>query len=291
MQRISIQQIQSFEQFYRIPKVFFTSEKYKNMKLESKTAYAILRDRFELSLKNGWVDENQDVYFVYTVAALQEILGCGKNKVIAIKKDLTKYGLLEEEKRGFNRANRLYIGSVTNDFFSEKSSEPLVDKVVSKSNLQWFQNQTSGGLKKEPPVVSKSNPNDTDLSDTDLNETENKSFEDDDDLNIFNKQNKPSSIDKKTKSNVDLLVEQYLNDTNGEITPIKKRKLDELVNRFGGLLVSEAITKAALNESESLVYIQKVCETLDQEERKSLAAFQKNKLKSGITVPMKVQFR
>lgn len=209
MQRISIQQIQAFEQFYRIPKLFFTSEKYKDMKLESKTAYAILRDRFELSLKNGWIDENQNVYFVFTVAALQEILGCGKNKVIAIKKDLTKYGLLEEEKRGFNRANRLYIGSVTNDFLSEKPSEPTVDKEVSKSNLQWFENQTSGGLKNEPPVVSKSNPNDTDLSDTDLNQTKNKSFEDNDELNRFNKQNNPSSIDQKTKNDVNLLAEQY----------------------------------------------------------------------------------
>lgn len=290
MQRISIQQIQSFEQFYRIPKVFFTSEKYKNMKLESKTAYAILRDRFELSLKNGWVDEDQNVYFIFTVTALQKILGCGKNKVISIKKDLTKYGLLEEEKRGFNRANRLYIGAVTNDFFSEKSSEPMGDKEVSKSNLHWFENQTSGGLKTEPPVVSKSNPNDTDLSDTDSNHTENKFFEEDDEPNIFNKQNSQATFDPKHKTDVELLAEQYAKDTNCQITPIKKRKLDELVNRFGGLLVSEAITKAALNGSESLVYIQKVCETLDQEQQERLNDYQTNKSKSNVTVPMNVDY-
>ena len=147
MQRISIQQIQSFEQFYRIPKVFFTSEKYKNMKLESKTAYAILRDRFELSLKNGWIDEDQNVYFVFTVAALQEILGCGNKKVIAIKKDLAKFGLLEEERQGFNRANRLYIGVVSDESFSEKCSEALGDKEVSKRHVRKCQNDTSSSVK------------------------------------------------------------------------------------------------------------------------------------------------
>lgn len=117
-------------------------------------------------------------------------------------------------------------------------------------------------------MVSKSNPNDTDLSDTELNHTENKSCEDnDDELNIFNKQNKPSSIDQKTKSDVDLLAEQYTNDTHSQITPIKKRKLAELVNRFGGLTVSEGIEKAALNDTGNMTYIENCCESIDVEMR------------------------
>ncbi|CAK1253118.1 replication initiator protein A [Fructobacillus tropaeoli] len=266
MQRISIEQVQTFEQFYRIPKVFFTSEKYKDMKLESKTAYAILRDRFELSLKNGWVDEHQNVYFIFTVAALQEILGCGKNKVIAIKKDLAKYELLEEEKIGFNRANRLYIGAITSDFFSENSLEPLGDKEVSKSNLRKFENQTTGGLKNKPPKVSKSNPNDTDYSDTKLSDTEIKEKQDDDDnLDI---QEKIFNAKIGAFSNeIGLLSEQYQNECVSNITPVKRQKLTELAKRFGAQLVSEAITKAALNDSNNLKYIEQCSETLAQEYR------------------------
>ncbi|CAK1255090.1 hypothetical protein R55227_BLOPHJLP_01705 [Fructobacillus tropaeoli] len=260
MKRINIQQIQSFEQFYRIPKVFFTSEKYKDMKLESKTAYAILRDRFELSLKNGWVDDEQNVYFVFTVAALQEILGCGKNKVIAIKKDLAKYGLLEEEKIGFNRANRLYLGAVTSDFFSENSLEALGDKEVSKSNLRKFENQTTGGLKSKPPKVSKSNPNDTDYSDTELSDTEIKEKQDDDDYGYIYMMQAPLDIPS--------LSEQYQKECDSNITPVKNQKLAELTNRFGARFVSEAITKAALNDSSNLNYIEQCCETLEQEYRK-----------------------
>ncbi|CAK1250625.1 hypothetical protein R55210_AODCCCNP_01310 [Fructobacillus fructosus] len=273
MQRISIQHIQSFEQFYRIPKVFFTAEKYKNMKLESKTAYAILRDRFELSLKNGWIDNDDKVFFIYSVQKLGEILGCGKSKVIAIKQDLAKHGLLEEERQGLNQPNRLYIGLV-DKIDLENMANPLVEPDVLNSDHRKSEKQTTGSLKIRRPVVSKSDPNDTENSDTDLNHTENKSFENnDDELNIFNKQNKPSSIDQKTKSDVDLLAEQYCDNTNGKITPIKKRKLAELVNRFGGLLVSEAITKAALNDSKSLIYIERVCESMSQEEHNRLFNF------------------
>ncbi|MCK8627050.1 replication initiator protein A [Fructobacillus cardui] len=267
MQRINLQQIHSFEQFYRIPKIFFTSEKYKDMRLESKTAYAILRDRFELSLKNGWVDEQQNVYFIFTVAALQEILGCGKNKVIAIKKDLAKYGLLEEEKMGFNRANRLYIGAVTNDSFSENSLEPLGDKEVSKSNLRKFEKQTTGGLKNKPPKVSKSNPNDTDYSDTKLSDTElkEKQDEDDDDLYIQEK-----IVDAKMgafSNEIGLLLEQYQKECVSNITPVKQQKLAELAKQYGAQLVSEAIRKAALNDSNNLNYIEQCSETLVQEYR------------------------
>ena len=143
MQRISLEQVKTFEQFYRLPKVFFTSEKYKDMKLESKTAYAILRDRFELSLKNGWIDEKQNVYFVFTIAALQEILGCGNKKVIAIKRDLADFDLLEEVRQGLSKPNRLYLGVADDDNSLINDSEPLVEAEVSKRHFKKCQNDTS----------------------------------------------------------------------------------------------------------------------------------------------------
>ncbi|GIC69425.1 replication initiator protein A [Fructobacillus tropaeoli] len=284
MQRINLQQIQSFEQFYRIPKIFFTSEKYKDMRLESKTAYAILRDRFELSLKNGWVDEQQNVYFVFTVAALQEILGCGKNKVIAIKKDLAKYGLLEEEKMGFNRANRLYIGAVTNDSFSENSLEPLGDKEVSKSNLRKFEKQTTGGLKNKPPKVSKSNPNDTDYSDTELSDTKPNEKRDDDDDVLTQSAESESQKEK-------LLIDQYRKETGGSITQVKIQRLSELAKYHGPLIVSEAITKAALNDSSNLFYIEQVIDTLEQEKQQWQKTLSEQSTQSKEIAPKVPMFR
>ena len=82
------------------------------MRLESKFAYALLKDRFELSIRNHWVDKDKNVFLIFTVKELENVLGCKRDKVIAIKRELTQYGLLEEERQGLNLPNRIYIINV-----------------------------------------------------------------------------------------------------------------------------------------------------------------------------------
>ena len=112
MKRISAGQVQSSERFYRIPKIFVESPLYKPMSTDAKFTYAILKDRFELSLRNNWIDKNGDVYLIYTITELQEILGYGNKKVIKLKKELQEYGLLEEVRQGLNKPNLLYLGNI-----------------------------------------------------------------------------------------------------------------------------------------------------------------------------------
>ena len=50
------------ERFYQVPKSLFINPKYKSMSNTSKIMYAILKDRMELSRKNGWHDENDDIF-------------------------------------------------------------------------------------------------------------------------------------------------------------------------------------------------------------------------------------
>ena len=50
MKRITANQYQTSERYYKLPKLLFESERYKDMKLEVKVAYAVLKDRLELSL-------------------------------------------------------------------------------------------------------------------------------------------------------------------------------------------------------------------------------------------------
>lgn len=53
MKRIIANQYQTSERYYKLPKILFESERYKDMKLEVKVAYAVLKDRLELSLSKG----------------------------------------------------------------------------------------------------------------------------------------------------------------------------------------------------------------------------------------------
>ncbi|MGU3127290.1 replication initiator protein A [Staphylococcus aureus] len=43
------------EKLYQIPKVFFTNPKYIKLSNDAKMAWGILRDRLDLSIKNGWL--------------------------------------------------------------------------------------------------------------------------------------------------------------------------------------------------------------------------------------------
>ena len=50
--------------FYRVPKVLFTEEPFKNMNCEAKLLYGLLLDKMGLSRKSGWFDK-QGRAFVY----------------------------------------------------------------------------------------------------------------------------------------------------------------------------------------------------------------------------------
>ncbi|WP_273710091.1 replication initiator protein A [Leuconostoc mesenteroides] len=132
MERVSRDQVETNERFYKIPKALFENEFYADMKLETKVAYAILRDRFLLSIKNNWIDKSGDVYLIYKNIDLQTILSVGEKKVISLKKELANFGLLEEERQGLNKPNKLYVGNINADFEVIHRANPLGDKELSK---------------------------------------------------------------------------------------------------------------------------------------------------------------
>jgi len=43
--------------FYRVPKLFFIQEHYRNMSTDAKLLYGMLLDRMNLSARNGWLDQ------------------------------------------------------------------------------------------------------------------------------------------------------------------------------------------------------------------------------------------
>ncbi|RDF80012.1 plasmid replication initiation protein, partial [Lacticaseibacillus paracasei] len=104
--------------FFQFPKVLLYSPTYKNLSAEAKLAYVILKDRLEYSLHNDWVDENGNIYFIFSNTELQQILNCSEPKVIKTKKELEQANLLFQKKMGFdpkmkrNNPNRLYLGDL-----------------------------------------------------------------------------------------------------------------------------------------------------------------------------------
>ncbi|MDR0200276.1 MAG: replication initiator protein A [Streptococcaceae bacterium] len=167
--RISIDEVESLGRFYQIPKIFTDCEfQYFEMSLDAKFAYAVLKDRFELSRKNGWIDEDRNVYLIFTITELEAILGCKHEKVIKIKKILAEYGLLEEVRQGLNKPNRLYLLNVDTEakVRTSENRKSASDKDFRKSEIL-----DSKGLPKiGNQDFRKSEANDTEYSDTEIKE-------------------------------------------------------------------------------------------------------------------------
>lgn len=147
MERISLGQVQTDSRFIMVPKAFSDDPYYEELSAESCYAYGILKERFGLSVMNQWVDEQGNVYLYYTNEGLGKVLKCGKDKVLRIKKELAKFGLLEEERQGLNKPNRLYLGNVITHFQVIHRAETSGDAVVGKTDFRKSENQKSGSRK------------------------------------------------------------------------------------------------------------------------------------------------
>ena len=65
--------------FYRVPKALIKVDLFEKMSGDAKLLYAVLLDRMNLSLKNGWQDENGKDVDVMT-AAFKEYTGVSLKK-------------------------------------------------------------------------------------------------------------------------------------------------------------------------------------------------------------------
>lgn len=97
------------ERFYRIPKALFLNPIYKDMSNEAKLYYAVFRDRFELSLKNKWVDKDGNIYIYFSIEAMKKLFKRSPTYVIKMKKELKKFNLIEEVRQGLKEPNRIYL--------------------------------------------------------------------------------------------------------------------------------------------------------------------------------------
>lgn len=176
---ISANEYQTSERFYAVPKILFESEYYKGMRLDTKFAYSVLKDRLSLSLKNNWIDEEGYIFLMYSNPKLMEILNCSKSTLLRIKKQLSEYGLIREVQQSTsksgNLANRIYLGQLKDDP-TARISENTED---SSSGTRGVSNLDQGGVKKtlggcqiDTGLVSISAPNDTDISDTNNSDTD-----------------------------------------------------------------------------------------------------------------------
>ncbi len=96
-------------QFYQMPKFLFEGELKNNLSNDAKVLYSLLKDRHELSVKNNWVNENNEVYLIYTRDDLCDMLGCSPPTLRKTIDQLKKNNLMDEQRQGLNKPNYIFL--------------------------------------------------------------------------------------------------------------------------------------------------------------------------------------
>ena len=87
---------------------------FKTLSNNARILYSILRDRHDRSLQNRWINEQNEVYLIYTRKNMEEMLGLADKTVKKAVEQLKEFGLIEEEQIGLNMANRIYLTDIEN---------------------------------------------------------------------------------------------------------------------------------------------------------------------------------
>ena len=110
--------------FFRIPKALFQEQRFQDLSTDAKILYGILLDRMSLSVKNGWLDEQNRVFIIFTIEDVKRALCCADNKATKLLRELEKFGLIERKRRGLGKPSLVYV----KNFSAESSKESVKNR-------------------------------------------------------------------------------------------------------------------------------------------------------------------
>lgn len=164
--------------FYRIPKLLFTNDYFRELSTDAKVLYGLMLDRMSLSIKNKWFDAENRAYIYFSVEDTMELLNCKKNKALDTIKALEDFSLIERKRQGQGKPAITYVKSFMEEVteqvqkLEKQTSEPECDdSEVGKTNLLRLEKQTSRSWKSKPLEVGKTNPNKNNINNTEINNT------------------------------------------------------------------------------------------------------------------------
>jgi len=153
--------------FYRVPRLLIKDECFRGLSSDAKLLYGLMLDRMALSMKNGWIDEENRAYIYYTLDNIMEDLGCAREKCSKVLAELDSkkgIGLIRKKRQGLGKPDMIYVmnfAAIQPEKEEEKAggsgSDTDVSAEVRKSNFKKFENQTSRSSETELQEIRKSN--------------------------------------------------------------------------------------------------------------------------------------
>ena len=252
--------------FFKIPKILYTDSIFKTLSSDAKVLYAILLDRMSLSMKNGWLDEENKVYIIFTIEEIAEIMCCATQKATKILQELDDkkgIGLVEKKRLGLGKPNILYVKNfIIQESEKESSSKEEIEEITNqelcKSQLKNDENHNSGNVNFTKQELCKSQCNKTNLNKTEYSDTEynNTSPISPSKEKIIKDNSLSQKQDTEVEEVIEILKENIDYSFLAEEQPQEKEKIDLVIN-----LMAEAIqSKTDLRINQRMIAYETVKE-------------------------------
>ena len=125
--------------FFRFPWMLLRDPRYKDtISMHAKVLYGCMLDRQRISRRNGWSDEEGNIFIYYSLEEICEDMQVGRKKAGVMLNELEAVGLIRRVRQGLGKPNMIYVGKF---FVSDGSNSPI-----------WMgQKDTSGWVKNTRP--------------------------------------------------------------------------------------------------------------------------------------------
>lgn len=156
--------------FIKVPKLLVHDKAFIGLSVDAKMLYGLLLDRMSLSMKNGWLDEENRVYIIYQIKDIMSDMNMARATAVKYLQELVDFGLVEKKKRGLGLPNILYVKSFLVEKESTEQEKTLGGRYTNTpetpKNTQKFNNYTSGSSENEIQEVQELDPNNTNINNT-----------------------------------------------------------------------------------------------------------------------------
>ena len=126
--------------FIVVPKDLIFSQKYKSLSGTAKLIYIVLKDRMNLSIKNGYTDDSGNPCVVYTHDSLSDVLNWSSRTIAKAMNELVFFGLISRYQRNGCKPDFIYVKEVAD----AKPAEQVKAMVESEENKESKVGESSG---------------------------------------------------------------------------------------------------------------------------------------------------
>ena len=127
--------------YYQIPMELFFNKNYRDkLNSDSKILYGFLLNRLTLSAKNNWIDEDGNIFLIFTRKDVQKMLNLSDKTATKAFKQLNECKLIHEHLVKIDEEANMNVKNLIKELAEQES---VNEELKTNNQLEWVQRMNS----------------------------------------------------------------------------------------------------------------------------------------------------